>query len=1024
MKNWISTNEKQRFALKKIAGKTVSVLIGTTLFGFYLGTKTEVHVVKADTITDVSTKLEQAKPETTPEVDTKSAIKEASDNVARDAVQTTDTTNNKEQSATLATPIKSLAPTVASNKTSEVSDSLKVPTEKTTEPTSNLNTENNQKDAVQTTDTTNNKEQSATLATPIKSLAPTVASNKTSEVSDSLKVPTEKTTEPTSNLNTENNQKDAVQTTDTTNNKEQSATLATPIKSLAPTVVSNKTSEVSDSLKVPTEKTSVPTSNLNTENNQIVKNFLAASLVLASSTRSLATDQEAELPESKQRFELQPTSFYNGLVSTEKAKGKEATWLWKALNSYWHSDEGYTKIKETLNDAKLYYFAVFADYSNSDHNFILVARDKNDLDNPTITAKIVDFYRGVNTETLTVAANSSQTSTESTKGRYTIQNFGNGSYSVTLNTGTNPYGLLPVIDRGLLNPDLAGKSKGEYDAIAKSKSISSYSSYIPKRRTQLIRYVDRATGKDLVQPIKISGYGNQQYQADDITPPTVDGYTYERSSGFASDGLVLGDYGYPTTGNVTEFSVGETFDLSENSDVMVRSTVIEKNGSIRSVVYYKGKPLNETVGTSGVRILGTSDSTNKMYFTVGGKDYMFINPVTATDNSTVYYYAKTGHEQESTMTVHYIDVTNSGINSNFIPSDGTEIDKQVLTGKIDEKYTNTLKAPEGYQIVAKDKAAETGTYSIDAHDAYVYVKKPDTSTEQEVKLPDSKVEVSDPNHLTDGEKQQVKDKVAKSNPDAKDIKVGDNGYTDVSFKNGNHGHVAGSELVTKKPDTSTEQEVKLPDSKVEVSDPNHLTDGEKQQVKDKVAKSNPDAKDIKVGDNGYTDVSFKNGNHGHVAGSELIIKKDNNSSNTSNNTDADKHPAVIPDTKTPVQDPNHLTDAEKSQIKDNVSKSNPNVKDILVGNNADTTLIYGDGSKNVIKGTDLIVVKLTSTISPSKNTSGLQGKDKNTSNKNEVSSKQTLPQTGESDNVLAVISGAVMTILSVVTFGLIKRRKE
>src|SRR5699024_12366333 len=107
-------------------------------------------------------------------------------------------------------------------------------TEKTTEPTSNLNTENNQKDAVQTTDTTNKKEQSATLATPIKSLAPTVASNKTSEVSDSLKVPTEKTTEPTSNLNTENNQKDNKHRTNTTNNKEQSATLATPIKSLAP----------------------------------------------------------------------------------------------------------------------------------------------------------------------------------------------------------------------------------------------------------------------------------------------------------------------------------------------------------------------------------------------------------------------------------------------------------------------------------------------------------------------------------------------------------------------------------------------------------------------------------------------------------------------------------------------------------------------------------------------------------------------------------------------------------------------
>src|SRR5699024_3503412 len=199
-----------------------------------------------------------------------------------------------------------------------------------------------------------------------------------SEVSDSLKVPTEKTTEPTSNLNTENNQKDAVQTTDTTNNKDQSATLATPIKSLAPTVASNKTSEVSDSLKVPTEKTTEPTSNLNTENNQNVKNFLAASLVSASSTRSLATksyfnalkmiklvsassirspatDQEAELPKSDKVFEPQDAPIYDDVVSTEGLKGKEATWLWKVLNSYWHSDEGYTKIKETLNDANLYY---------------------------------------------------------------------------------------------------------------------------------------------------------------------------------------------------------------------------------------------------------------------------------------------------------------------------------------------------------------------------------------------------------------------------------------------------------------------------------------------------------------------------------------------------------------------------------------------------------------------------------------------------------------------------------------------
>ncbi|MGK4061642.1 LPXTG cell wall anchor domain-containing protein, partial [Lactobacillus johnsonii] len=342
--------------------------------------------------------------------------------------------------------------------------------------------------------------------------------------------------------------------------------------------------------------------------------------------------------------------------------------------------------------------------------------------------------------------------------------------------------------------------------------------------------------------------------------------------------------------------------------------------------------------------------------------------------------------------------------------------------------------PSGAEVTIGNDGTATIKYSDNSTDTIagnkLVVAKPDTSTEQKVNLPGSKIEVSDPNHLTDEEKQQVKDNVAKSNPDAKDIKVGDNGDTDVIFNNGNYGHVSGDQLVVKSNDShdnttdADKHPAVVPGTKVEVADPSHLTDEEKQQVKDNVAKSNPDAKDIKVSDNGDTTLIYNDGSQHNLSGSDLIIKKDNNSSNTSNNTDADNNPAVIPDTKTPVQDPNHLTDAEKSQIKDNVSKSNPNAKDILVGNNADTTLIYGDGSKNVIKGTDLIVVKLTSTISPSKNTSGLQGKDKNTSNKNEVSSKQTLPQTGESDNVLAVISGAVVTILSIVTLGLIKRRKE
>ena len=74
--------------------------------------------------------------------------------------------------------------------------------------------------------------------------------------------------------------------------------------------------------------------------------------------------------------------------------------------------------------------------------------------------------------------------------------------------------------------------------------------------------------------------------------------------------------------------------------------------------------------------------------------------------------------------------------------------------------------------------------------------------------------------------------------------------------------------------------------------------------------------------------------------------------NLNQGTDASKNKPVIPTTKTPVGDNSHLTDDEKSQVKDNVQKSNSNGTVTNVDDQGNTTITYPDGSKNVISGKD------------------------------------------------------------------------
>ncbi|UGQ08766.1 LPXTG cell wall anchor domain-containing protein [Streptococcus anginosus] len=198
-----------------------------------------------------------------------------------------------------------------------------------------------------------------------------------------------------------------------------------------------------------------------------------------------------------------------------------------------------------------------------------------------------------------------------------------------------------------------------------------------------------------------------------------------------------------------------------------------------------------------------------------------------------------------------------------------------------------------------------------------------------VKDPEAKTPVKDPANLTDAEKAKVAEEVKKANPTAKDVEVGKDGTTTVTFPDGTTAVIPADKTVKK----SDDKAVKDP-SVTPVKDPSNLTDAEKAKVAEEVKKSNPTAKDVEVGKDGTTTVTFPDGTTAVIPADKTVKKSDDK---------AVKDPSV-----TPVKDPSNLTDAEKAKVAEEVKKSNPTVTDVKVGKDGATTVTYPDGTTAVI----------------------------------------------------------------------------
>ncbi|MQB79898.1 LPXTG cell wall anchor domain-containing protein, partial [Limosilactobacillus reuteri] len=287
---------------------------------------------------------------------------------------------------------------------------------------------------------------------------------------------------------------------------------------------------------------------------------------------------------------------------------------------------------------------------------------------------------------------------------------------------------------------------------------------------------------------------------------------------------------------------------------------------------------------------------------------------------------------------------------------------------------NKDKFPAGTKVTVGDDGTATVTYPDGSKDTIpgdqlVQGQKGDTTDAGNITptVPGDKVTVKDPSHLTDDEKNQVKNNVDNANKDkfpaGTKVTVGDDGTATVTYPDGSKDTIPGDQLVQgQKGDTTDAGNITptVPGDKVTVKDPSHLTDDEKNQVKNNVDNANKDkfpaGTEVTVGDDGTATINYPDKSTGTIPGGKLVKGEDSGS--TSGQTDAEKITPNIPGTKVPVADPSHLTDDEKDQVKTNVTNANkdnlPSGSQVTVGNDGTTTITYPDGSKDTIPGSDLV----------------------------------------------------------------------
>ena len=343
-----------------------------------------------------------------------------------------------------------------------------------------------------------------------------------------------------------------------------------------------------------------------------------------------------------------------------------------------------------------------------------------------------------------------------------------------------------------------------------------------------------------------------------------------------------------------------------------------------------------------------------------------------------------------------------------VPGDKTKVDDptNLSDGEKDQVKDNVEKSNPGTTVTVDDDGTATVTYPDKSTDTIpgkdLVAGKTDAEKTQPT-VPEDKTKVDDPSNLSDGEKAQVKDNVEKSNPGTT-VTVDNDGTAKITYPDKSTDTIPGKDLVAGKTDAEKTQPT-VPEDKTKVDDPTNLTAGEKAQVKDNVGKANPETT-VTVANDGTATITYPDGSKATISGDQLVKGK----------TDAEKATPNLPTTKTPVQDPSHLTPAEQATVQANVAKANAGAV-VTVDAQGNATLTYPDGSQLTLKADQLVKAAVNATVAPSPSAATPAPTPAAT-----PVQAAALPQTGDANATALALSGLTLALIGLI--GAKKKRSE
>ena len=368
-----------------------------------------------------------------------------------------------------------------------------------------------------------------------------------------------------------------------------------------------------------------------------------------------------------------------------------------------------------------------------------------------------------------------------------------------------------------------------------------------------------------------------------------------------------------STPTVTSGEVPVSVDPAKDKKV----AEVDKKAITKAVVVPEGQPQpkDKQVKNDGAIVEGTGANAGKKVVVVevtypdGSKDEIEVPVRKATDK-----------DKAKADLTKAVDAEKAEIDGDNALS---KKEKEALKKQVDElkaKHEENINNATSPEAIAS--ATEKGRQEI----AAVHTPQDITETaKRKLTPPKERVKVTDINHLTDEEKEAVKKAIVATNPQLEESEVYVSDKGDVASPKG---YLEAEKVVV--------QALNKPTTPVVVADPNHLTNDEKDKVKQAVADANPGLKkdDIKVDDQG--NVTTKNG--------DKLLAKD----------------VVTPALKNPttpvvVGNPDALTDKEKEDIKDAVVAENPglNKGDVTVDNQGNVVTPKGNLPKEDVVTTVL-----------------------------------------------------------------------